>query len=118
MKEYKFLNKNYHIDNNIVFHDSDSGNIGTNVYENMAIGLVSWCQRMEINPLSYTHQFYDDGDFKEMKIQDVLIHTNFECPHVMIQYQIYNRNEDEELIYNFHLRQDDFNEIMRRYENI
>ena len=118
MKEYKFLNKNYHIDNNIVLHNSDSGNIGTNVYENMAIGLVSWCQRMEINPLSYTHQFYDDGIFKHLKIIELLIHNRFECPHVMIHFELTDVNGDEIDEMTFHLRQEYFNDIMNRYENI
>ena len=32
-----------------------------NVYENMAVGLISWCQRMNLVPIGYQHQFYETG---------------------------------------------------------
>ena len=96
-----------------------------NVYENMAVGLVSWCQRMNLNPIGYQHQF-DESDSRvgpghitrNLVINDIQRIENFLGlgRRVNIVYEIYDPNGYTP--YSFHIAEDVFDNIMRRYENL
>jgi len=92
-----------------------------NVYENMAVGLVSWCQRMNLNPIGYQHQFdrsLNGPGFitRHLVIDNIIRHDYFECRYVKIIYEIYDTTGTS--VYSFNLREQHFESIMRRYENI
>jgi hypothetical protein len=87
-----------------------------NVYENMAIRLISYCYRMHLIPIGYQHQFAENGFIRHLVINDVISHDYFESRHVRIRYELYDRDGLNQ--HTFHLAEDVFNEIMQRYETI
>jgi hypothetical protein len=117
MKIFKFLNENVKsIEDDPLYH--------LNVYENMALRLISWCQRMNLPPVGYQHQFYESGSSdapgqginRHLIIYDITRHHNFGSLHVRIFYVIYDRNGTDNHV--FHLDEQVFESVMRRYENI
>ena len=117
MRVFKFFDENkYNIVDDALYH--------LNVYENIAIGLISWCLRMDLAPVGYQHQFYEsgpaDGPFggvnRHLVIKHVTRHNNFESPHDRVYYEIYDRNGTTN--YAFHLAENIFDAVMRRYENL
>ena len=116
MKDFKFFNDNkYNIEDDPLYH--------LNAYENMALGLISWCQRMSIFPIGYQHQF-DESTLtngpgfitRHLVIDNIIRHDYFECRYVKIIYEIYDTTGTS--VYSFNLREQHFESIMRRYENI
>jgi hypothetical protein len=120
MKDFKFFNQNVEsIEDDPLYH--------LNVYENMALGLVSYCYRMNLTPVGYQHHFYETGPRvrngvnKTMVITDLISHDYFESRHIRIKYELYAINPltaNEMTEHTFHLAEDVFNEVMRRYENV
>jgi hypothetical protein len=56
-----------------------------------------------------------------MVITDLISHDYFESRHIRIKYELYAINPltaNEMTEHTFHLAEDVFNEVMRRYENI
>jgi hypothetical protein len=109
MKAFKFLAENkINIEDDPLYH--------LNVYENMALGLISYCCRMNLVPVSYQHQFEENGLSRHLVITDLISHDYFECRHVRIKYDLYDINGLEH--HTFHLAEDVFIEVMRRHETI
>ena len=125
MRVFKFFGDNrYNIqDDPLYFLD---------VYQNMALGLISYCYRTDRLPLGWKHHFHEsgpqhgprDGVYKCLVITELDRHNNFESPHVKIGYDIHiinvpgNANMTETTRHSFHLAEDVFNSVMRRYENL
>jgi hypothetical protein len=117
MRQFKFFD-----DNGINIQDDPLYHL--NVFENMVLGLISYCYRMNLSPLGYQHQFYESGPNvapgnsvnRHLVINDLISHDYFESRHVRIRYEIYDRNGTNQ--YTFHLAEDVYNEVIRRYENI
>jgi hypothetical protein len=103
IKDFKFFN-----DNKINIEDDPLYYL--NVYENMALGLISYCYRMHLIPVGYQHQFADNGFIRHLVINDITRHDNFECRHVRILYEIYDNTGTS--VYSFHLAENVFNEVM------
>lgn len=120
MRDFKFFTDNkINIEDDPLYH--------LNVYENMALGLISYCYRMNLTPIDYQHHFYESGPGvrngvnKTIVITDLISHDNFESRHVKIRYELYVINPltaNEITEHTFHLAENVFNEVMRRYENI
>ena len=120
MKLFKFFTDNkVNIEDDTLYH--------LNVHENMAIGLISYCYRMNLMPIGYQHHFYEsvpgvrNGVNKTMVITDLISHDYFESRHVRIGYELYTINPltaNEMIEHTFHLAENVFNEVMRRYENL
>ena len=116
MKSFKFFNNNkQYIEDDPLYH--------LNAYENMALGLISYCYRMNLSPIGYQHQFDESISTRgpgfitrHLVINDLISHDYFESRHVRIGYEIYDRNGTNR--YTFHLAEDVFIEVMRRYENL
>jgi hypothetical protein len=109
MKAFKFFTENkINIEDDPLYH--------LNVYENMVLGLISYCYRMHLIPVGYQHQFAENGFIRHLVINDVISHDYFESRHVRIRYELYDRNGINQ--HTFHLAEDVFNEVMQRYENI
>jgi len=109
IKEFKFFDNNkVNIEDDPLYH--------LNVYENIALGLISYCYRMNLTPIGYQHQFSENGLSRHLVINDVISHDYFESRHVRIRYELYDRNGMDQ--HTFHLAEDVFNEVIRRYENI
>jgi len=87
-----------------------------NVYENMVLGVISYCYRMHLIPVGYQRQFAENGFSRHLVITDLISHDYFECRHVRIKYDLYDVNGLEH--YTFHLAENVFNEVMQRYENL
>ena len=118
MRNFKFFGDNkYNIEDDPLYH--------LNVYENMAIGLISWCQRMNLFPIGYQHQFDESTSTvgpghitRHLVINDIQRIENYLGlgRRVHIAYEIYDINGYTP--YSFHLDENVFDNIMRRYENI
>lgn len=114
MKLFKFFNENkYNFEDDPLYHLS--------VYENMVLGVISYCYRMHLMPIGYQHHFYETGPRlrgvnKSIVITDLISHDYFESRHVRIRYELYDRDGLNQ--HTFHLAEDVFNEVMRRYENL
>ena len=109
MKTFKFLAENkINIEDDPLYH--------LNVYDNMALGLISYCYRTDNRPIGWKHRFNENGLNRHMVINDVISHDYFESRHVRIRYELYDRNGINQ--HTFQLAEDVFNEVMRRYENI
>ena len=119
---FKFLNNTAEYD---PLYDLD-------VYQNMTLGLISYCRRMNIDTFGWKHHFYECGTNPEilngvnkcLVLLNIATHDRFETPHVMIQYNVntINRigdaNYTETTEHTFHLDKDVFDNVMRRYENL
>lgn len=122
MKDFKFFNQNVEsIEDDPLYH--------LNVYENMALGLISYCYRMNLVPVGYQHHFYESGPSdaprqgknRTMVITDLISHDYFESRHIRIRYELYTINPltpNEMTEHTFHLAEDVFNNVMERYENL
>ena len=103
------------------------------VYQNMALGLISYCYRTHRMPVGWRHHFFETGpEYDGMRngvnkcivITELDTHNNFESPHVKIGYEIHTINVPgyaymtETTQHNFHLAEDVFDNVMRRYENL
>ena len=120
MKQFKFFNQNVKsIEDDPLYHLS--------LYENMAIGLISYCYRMNLTPIDYQHHFYESGPGerngvnKTMVITDLTSHGYFESMHVKIRYELYTitpLTANEMTEHTFHLAQDVFDNVMERYANL
>jgi len=123
IKDFKFFNENkYNIEFDPLYH--------LDVYQNMALGLISSCMRENRSPILWKHHFRESGlenhriMNKCLEIQEILLHNNFETPHVKIKYNIHiincpgDANMTDTTEYTFHLAEDVFNSFIRRYENI
>jgi hypothetical protein len=109
MQTFKFFTENkINIEDDPLYH--------LNVYENMALGLISYCYRMHLTPVGYQHHFAENGFSRHLVITDLISHDYFESRHIRIRYDLYDINNLTNHI--FHLSEDVFNEVMRRYENI
>ncbi len=109
IKNFKFFNENkYNIEDDPLYH--------LNVYENIVLGVIGYCYRMNLTPVGYRHHFYMGEEIKHMKITDLITHNNFESRHVRINYDVYDINNLTN--HNLHLSEDVFIEAMRRYEHI
>ena len=89
----------------------------------MAIGLISWCQRMNLSPIGYQHQFDESTSrngpghiTRHLVINDVHRYDDAIGRHVTIAYEIYDINGYTP--HSFHLDENVFDNIMRRYENL
>lgn len=109
ISDFKFFN-----DNKIKIEDDPLYYL--NVYQNMALRLISYCYRMNLTPLGYQHQFEENGLSRHLVITDLISHDYFESRHVRVRYDLYDVNDLTHHI--FHLAEDVFNEVIRRYENI
>ena len=109
MRKFKFLTDNkMRIEEDPLYY--------LNVYENMVLGLIYYCYGMNLPPIGYQHQFSENGLIRHLVINDVISHDYFESRHVRIRYELYDRNGMDQ--HTFHLAEDVFNEVIRRYENI
>jgi len=109
IKQFKFFNENkYNFQNDPLYH--------LNVYENMVLGVISYCYRMNLMPVGYQHHFYMGEESKYLKITELMYHDNFETRHVRMNYDVYDVNNLTN--HTFHLAEDVFIEVMRRYENL
>ena len=120
IKDFKFFNeKKYNFEDDPLYH--------LNVYENMVLGVISYCYRMNLMPVGYQHHFYESGPGmrndvnKTMVITDLISHDYFESRHIRIRYELYTINPltaNEMTEHTFHLAQDVFDNVMERYANI
>jgi hypothetical protein len=109
MKTFKFFTDNkINIEDDPLYH--------LDVYENMALGLIGYCYRMNLIPVGYHHQFSENGFSRHLVITDLISHDYFECRHVRIKYDLFSVNGLEH--HTFHLAENVFNEVIRRYESI
>ena len=109
MREFKFFTDNkVNIEDDPLFH--------LNFYENMVLGVISYCYRMHLIPVGYQHHFAENGFSRHLVITNLISHDYFESRHVRIKYDLYDVNDLTH--HTFHLSEDVFNEVMRRYENI
>ena len=109
MREFKFFTDNkVNIEDDPLYH--------LNVYENMVLGVISYCYRMHLIPVGYQHHFAENGFSRHLVITNLISHDYFESRHVRIKYDLYDVNDFTH--HTFHLDEDVFNEVMRRYENI
>ena len=109
IKDFKFFTENkINIEDDPLYH--------LNVYENMVLGVISYCYRMNLTPVSYQRQFEENGLSRHLVITDLISHDYFECRHVRIKYDLYDINGLEH--HTFHLAENVFNEVMQRYETI
>ena len=67
MRKFKFLT-----DNKMTIEDDPLYYL--NVYENIALGLISYCYRMHLMPIGYQHQFAENGFIRHLVINLSLIH--------------------------------------------
>jgi len=109
MRKFKFLT-----DNKMTIEDDPLYYL--NVYENIALGLISYCYRMNLVPVGYQHQFEENGLSRHLVITDLISHDYFESRHIRVRYDLYDINDLTNHI--FHLSEDVFREAIRRYETI
>ncbi len=86
------------------------------VHQSMVLGIISYRYRMNLTPIEYRHQFEEDGIMRGIVVKDIWIHDQFETRHVRITYEIYDRNGRNN--HSFHLDEQVFQTLMRRYENL
>ncbi len=109
MIEFKFLQENkYNIECDPLYH--------LTVHQNMILGIISYRYRMNLTPIEYHHQFHENGIMRGIVVKDIWRHDQFESRHVRIQYSIYDRNGMNN--HSFHLDEQVFESVMRRYENL
>ena len=109
IKPFKFLHENkFNIEYDPLYH--------LDVYQNMALRLISYCFRMNLVPVGYQHHFAENGFSRHLVITDLISHDYFESRHVRISYDLYDINDLTH--HRFHLSEDVFNEAIRRYETI
>jgi len=116
IKDFKFFNENkFNTEFDPLYH--------LDVYQNMALGLISSCVRVNRSPIKWKHHFREMVN-KCLEIEEFLLHNNFETPHVKIVYSIHtinnpgNADMTNTTEHTFHLAEDVFNSVIRRYENI
>jgi hypothetical protein len=116
MKPFKFFTDNkINIEDDSLYH--------LDVYENMALGLISYCMRASRSPIEWKHHFRE-GVNKCLEIKEILFHNNFESPHVKIVYSIHtinnpgNADMTNTREHTFHLAEDVYNEVIRNNETI
>jgi hypothetical protein len=109
IKDFKFFNeKKYNFEDDPLYR--------LNVYENMVLGVISYCYRMNLTPVGYQHHFYMGQESKYLKIIDLTYLDNFGRRDVGMSYQVYDVNNLTH--HRFQLDENVFNEVMRRYENL
>lgn len=116
IRSFRFFDENkYNIEDDALYN--------LNAHENIALGLISWCQRMDLNPIGHQHQFDESTSnhgpghiTRHLVIKHITRHDNFETPHVRIFFGIYDINGINN--YAFHLDENVFDNVMRRYENL
>ena len=116
MIDFKFFQENkYDIEHDPLYT--------LDAYQNMALGLINYCYRMNLSPIGYQHQFDESTSTRgpgfitrHLVINDVISHDYFETRHVRIRYEIYDVNGTNR--YTFHLDEQVFETLMRRYENL
>jgi hypothetical protein len=123
MKTFKFLAENkINIEDDPLYH--------LNVYENIVLGLISYCYRTDNRPIGWKHHFYESspedcgGVNKCIEVCELISHDYFESRHIRIKYKINTINSpvNSDMTvttgHTFHLAEDVFIEVMRRHETI
>jgi len=123
MRTFKFLVENkINIEDDPLYH--------LDAYENIVLGLISYCYRTDNRPIGWKHHFHESGPEdrggvnKCIEIIDLISHDYFESRHVRIRYKVYTINSpgyDDMTVTTgrtFHLAEDVFIEVMRRHETI